>query len=536
MPSYFEQLQNHARQRPGAIAIHHDRGRAEAARTTTWAELAERAQAFASIFANVQAKAPIVPMLMDRSANCITAMMGALAASRAFCCLNKKLRAPQLAKIFDVLKPQAALVDPGGLALLSDVCNVEAVAGSTWWLIAEAPLSPAQETSLQRLAGTLRIEQWSSGSSNPVPSPASDASAPGACLFTSGSTGTPKGVLISAADLQDRAQAEADWFGLTRDDVLLNILPFSFDVGLNQLLSAIVSGCGLAILDSWLPPDILRAAATYKVTGISAVPAIWQDMLAAGMKFDTDQAHKSLRYITVSGGDLPTAQLDQLPQIAGSAGIFKTYGQSEAFRATSLRPEEFADRKRSVGRPFTSVRVYVVREDLTSCAPLEPGQIIHSGLGLMLGYADGRDSEDKLRPNPFFGPADSSRMCVFTGDMGYFDEAGYLYVNGRGDGMLKIAGNRVYPREIVEQLLKIENIEQAEVIGTATVMGATRLLALVVPAKGAQLVPAQLKRSAARLLPSFMLPHDFIVLPEMPRTASGKVDRPALVELAAQSS
>jgi acyl-CoA synthetase (AMP-forming)/AMP-acid ligase II len=338
-------------------------------------------------------------------------------------------------------------------------------------------------------------------------------------------------VLISKTDLLNRARAEVDWFGLRPDDVLLNILPFSFDVGLNQLFSAMISGCSLAILDSWLPPDILRAAASYKVSGISAVPAIWQDMLAAGMKFDTNLAHQSLRYITVSGGDMPPSQLELLPQMAGSAGIFKTYGQSEAFRATSLRPEEFAAQKRSVGKPFTGVRVYVVREDNSLCAPLEQGQIIHSGLGLMQGYADSRDPENKLRPNPFFGPSDPSRMCIYTGDAGYFDEAGYLYVTGRRDGMLKIAGNRVYPQEIVEQLLKIENVSQAEVIATNSAQGTTHLVGIVVANNGATLQPMQLKRSAARLLPSFMAPQDFIVLREMPRTASGKIDRLALMEV-----
>src|SRR5207244_10114403 len=109
-------------------------------------------------------------------------------------------------------------------------------------------------------------------------------------------------------------------------------------------------------------------------------------------------------YITVSGGDMPAAQLAKLPHMAPNVGIIKTYGQTEAFRATYLRPDEFADRPRSVGRPFPGTRVYVVRADNSVCHSNEEGEIVHTGLGLMLGYLDGQDSQAKLRSNPFRGP------------------------------------------------------------------------------------------------------------------------------------
>ena len=109
----------------------------------------------------------------------------------------------------------------------------------------------------------------------------------GCCLFTSGSTGKPKGVLIGERDLTARAWAEAQWYQLNEQDVLLNILPFSFDVGLNQVLSAMCVGCSLVLLNSWLPADILDAVSERQVTGISAVPSIWSDFLKANLRFDT---------------------------------------------------------------------------------------------------------------------------------------------------------------------------------------------------------------------------------------------------------
>ena len=82
---------------------------------------------------------------------------------------------------------------------------------------------------------------------------------------------------------------------------------------------------------------------------------------------------------------------------------------------------------------------------------MEEGEVVHTGLGTMDGYLDG-DNHEKLRPNPFRGPRDSNALAVFTGDYGYLDHDGYLFLRGRRDAMVKIAGNRVYPREIVEQL------------------------------------------------------------------------------------
>jgi len=339
--------------------------------------------------------------------------------------------------------------------------------------------------------------------------------------------------------LRARAAAEVDWFGLVPQDVLLSVLPFSFDVGLNQLLSALLSGCSLVLMDSWLPADILRAVAQYKVTGISGVPAVWSDMLNAKMLFQTGHdasppgAHASLRYFTLSGGDLPRQLLLRLPELAPGVGIFKTYGQSEAFRAASLRPQEFAVRPTSVGRAFTGVRLYIVRPDASLCGPGEEGEIVHSGLGVMLGYL-GADAEQKqkLRPNPFSGPNDPSSLAIFTGDLGHLDAEGYLFVKGRRDAMLKVTGNRVYPREVVEQILAAGGVQEAEVVGLKTDDGTTYLVAFVVQPHGAARTSNDLRREWATRLPTYMMPRWAVALERIPRTANGKPDTPALLQQA----
>src|SRR5919197_565477 len=202
------------------------------------------------------------------------------------------------------------------------------------------------EKIVARLGAVAVVHQWEADIADlHIPEPLllpPDPLRLGCCLFTSGSTGKPKGVLIGERDLTARAWAEAQWYQLTAQDVLLNILPFSFDVGLNQVLSTLCVGCSLVLLHSWLPADILDAVSERQVTGISAVPSIWSDFLNANLRFDTRGRHASLRYMTISGGDLSRENLDRLPATLDGVGIIKTYGQTETFRSAALLPPEFA--------------------------------------------------------------------------------------------------------------------------------------------------------------------------------------------------
>ena len=421
------------------------------------------------------------------------------------------------------------VVDAQGIMAIKDGLTAGSPISRTRWIVVRgADFGPLQQRLLTQLRTVAAVEEWDEAA--PAPAlPAADipSTLPGCCLFTSGSTGVPKGVLIGHNDLYDRAAAEVEWYGLKPTDVLLNILPFSFDVGLNQLLSAVHVGCELVLLDSWFPRDIMKAVKTRQVTGISSVPSIWLDFMAKGQQFETAGAHRSLRYLTVSGGDMSKLHLDLLPGIAPGVQIFKTYGQTEAFRATSLKPPEFAARPTSVGRPFAGVQLYIVRPDGTRADPGEQGEVVHSGLGVMLGYLGGQDPQNKLRPNPFQGDADKAAHAVFTGDLGHLDAEGYLFLAGRRDDMVKITGNRVYPLEVRDQLLTVEGVLLAEVVPVKTA-DQTRLAAFVILRPEAKLEPAAIQAHLAARVPSYMVPEKIVLKSEFPRTASGKPDRPAL--------
>lgn len=538
MLNFFHQIQNHATRFPDKVALWHYKGKDNIS-AITFSELAEESRRFAmAIHQHIPQQEAVIPMYVSKSFAGIAAMLGVLGTGNVFTFLNKKLRLPQINAILDMTSAPIGLIDgTGSMSLRAELTADSVFARTPWWLLRDENFMKPHEKAIEKMCelGTHIEDCPTSTHVGTLPTLSEDTTRKGCCLFTSGSTGTPKGVLIAEADLRARALAEIEWFGLQPDDVLLSILPFSFDVGLNQLLTALSIGCSLVLLDSWLPADILNATAKLKVTGISSVPAIWLDMLNTDMVFDTANEHASLRYLTVSGGDLSLQHLSQLPQLAPNVGIFKTYGQTEAFRTASLRPEEFSNKSQSVGRPFQGVKFYVVREDNSCCEANEVGEVVHTGLGIMLGYLDGNDAQQKLRPNPFKQTDADMSMAIFTGDLGYIDEEGFLFLKGRRDTMLKISGNRVYPREIVSQLLALPSVQEAEVVGIKVDDDTTLIAFIVLVTATDEISPAQIQRQLANRVPSYMVPQMIHFLQAIPRTANGKTDYPTLINHAQQS-
>lgn len=549
--AWLEVVEEHARVRGEKIAVS-SRLANGAYAEFTFAQLSEQVQTFASLFERETEVGAIIPMCLSRGHDAVAAIFGALVSGRAFCCVNPKLRAPQIEHIVAATGAACSLIDESGLlAIRGDMPPDSALFAPTWWLRDDLPLGRLARNSYQNLSDAGCVAKFGSrGRSRALTIPGhpalgvstrhasrasrSRAQAVGACLFTSGSTGRPKGVLVGSRDLFQRAQAEVEWYGLTERDVLLNVLPFSFDVGLNQLLSAFLVGAELVVLESWFPQDILKTTEQRNVTGISGVPSIWSDLMRDGACFDRRAAHRHLRYITVSGGDLALAQQKRLAAAVSGAEIFKTYGQTEAFRATSLKPCDYQQKPLSVGKAFQGVHIYVVREDGTLAQPNELGEVVHSGLGVMLGYLDGEDPQCKLRDNPWRGAEDASEKVVFTGDIGFLDQDGFLHLSGRQDDLAKIQGNRVYPSEVRNHIALLPGVASVEVIVVRTA-ARTELAAFVVldaADSSSGLDAASLRMRLQREVPSYMVPELFFLRESLPRTMSGKPDR---VRLAAQA-
>ncbi len=338
-----------------------------------------------------------------------------------------------------------------------------------------------------------------------------------AILYTSGSTGLAKGVMLSQANLVLGAASVVSYLHNTAEDRLLAVLPLSFDYGLSQLTSAFTVGASVVLLDYLVPQDVVQAVVRYRITGLAAVPSLWQQLA----RLDWPMV-SHLRYLTNSGGALLVSCLHALQQALPDTRIYLMYGFTEAFRATYLPPEQLMQRPDSIGKPVPDAQLQVVNASGEPCGVDEPGELVQTGPLVAQGYwGDTTASAHTFRPLP--GPVDQV-PTAWSGDQVRQDAEGYLYFIGRRDGMIKTAGYRVSPDEIETQVQLLPGVTCAVAQGVPQA-GPGQVIVLWVQATDALSV---IREHCQQRLPNYMQPQDYILLPEMPLNPNGKPDRPAL--------
>lgn len=348
-----------------------------------------------------------------------------------------------------------------------------------------------------------------------------------AILYTSGSTGRPKGVVLSHRNLVAGARSVAEYLENRAEDRILAVLPLSFDYGLSQLTTAFLSGASAVLLDYLMPRDIVDALARERITGLAAVPPLW--IRLAGIEWP-ERARRDLRYATSSGGAMPRPALQTLRARLPGTRFFLMYGLTEAFRSTYLPPEEIDRRPDSIGKAIPNAEVTVVREDGSRCAPGEPGELVHRGALVALGYwNDPQATAERFRPAPG-QPAGLPlpEIAVWSGDTARMDEDGYLYFVGRRDEMIKTSGYRVSPGEIEEAVYATGLVAEAAALGVPHPVLGQAIVLVAMPA--APSVSTDGLTGALRpRLPAYMLPAHIALTPDpLPRNDNGKIDRRAL--------
>jgi acyl-CoA ligase (AMP-forming) (exosortase A-associated) len=348
-----------------------------------------------------------------------------------------------------------------------------------------------------------------------------------AILYTSGSTGRPKGVVLSHRNMVTGAHSVAEYLENDASDRLLAVLPFSFDYGFSQLTTAFYVGASVVLLDHLFARDVISTIAREKVTGLAAVPPLWSQL--ADLQWP-DEAKQSLRYITNSGGAMPGATLQKLRASLPNTKPFLMYGLTEAFRSTYLPPSEIDRRPGSMGKAIPNAEILVVRPDGSPCAPNEPGELVHRGSLVALGYwNDPAKTDERYKPVPNQNPGlVLTEMAVWSGDTVRKDEDGFLYFIGRRDEMIKTSGYRVSPSEIEEVIFATGLVADAAAVGVShpTLGHAIVVVAAVAP----NLKPDTdaLLNECKKQLPAFMVPARIEWRDALPRNPNGKYDRPRL--------
>jgi acyl-CoA synthetase (AMP-forming)/AMP-acid ligase II len=183
-----------------------------------------------------------------------------------------------------------------------------------------------------------------------------------AILYTSGSTGNPKGVMLSHRNLLAGSRIVRTYLEITQTDRILSILPFSFDYGLNQLLTAVEQRATVVLLTFQFGDDVVHALSEHRITGLAGVPTLWTILIRAAPSLLKTRL-PYLRYITNSGGAVPSEMVRQLRELLPNTRIFLMYGLTEAFRSTYLPPEEIDRRPTSIGKAIPECEVFAVTAD-----------------------------------------------------------------------------------------------------------------------------------------------------------------------------
>lgn len=348
-----------------------------------------------------------------------------------------------------------------------------------------------------------------------------------AIIYTSGSTGKPKGVMLTHYNIRVGAISVSSYLGLDASDRLLSVLPYSFDAGLNQLTTMLLMGGVVVHQAVTMPAEVVRTAQKHAVTGIAGVPPLWS--MVVRYLADAKVPLPALRRVTNTGGKITPDILDLMPQVFPGVDIYLMYGLTEAFRSTYLPPSRFHDKKGSIGRAVPHADIHVVKPGEGLAGPGEQGELVHAGPLVSMGYWERPEATaERIRPCKELAHLIGDSPVVWSGDLVRVDEDGDLWFVGRMDDMIKTMGFRLSPTEVEDAAARTGLVVEAVAFAVDhPEMGQAVQLACVLK----EAVDANALRAACRKgMAPYMIPLNFHAWPgAMPRTASGKLDRPAII-------
>ena len=483
----------------------------------TYAELADAVSAAAAgLRARGLGRHDRVAVYLPKSLETVAAMFGASAAGGSFVPVNPVLKAEQVGHILRnsgarVLVTSGARLQAVGSAL--DDCP-----GLTHVILTDGD-GPAMPPGV-------RCEPWSAlvaGGQDVPPHRCIDGDMV-AIFYTSGSTGLPKGVVLSHRNMVAGATSVASYLGNTREDRILSLLPLSFDAGFSQLTTGFHAGACVVLLDYLLAGDVVRVVRDQAITGITGVPPLWSQLADATWPAGSTA---TVRYFATTGGVMPRPVLDKLRAAFPAASPFLMYGLTEAFRSTYLPPEEVDRRPDSIGRAIPNAEILVLRPDGTPCDPGEPGELVHRGALVSLGYwQNPAATAERFKPVPgSLATGGQPELAVWSGDTVVRDEEGFLYFRGRRDEMIKSSGYRVSPTEIEDSLMQSGLVTEIVAVGVPDERLGQAVVVVAVAAEGGGSDPSPLLNFAREKLPAYMVPQRVVWRTGLPRNPNGKFDR-----------
>ncbi len=321
-------------------------------------------------------------------------------------------------------------------------------------------------------------------------------------IYTSGTTGRPKGAMLTYGNFWASAAASAFNLGVTPADRWLACMPLFHVGGLSIVLRSAIYGTTVVLQPGFDERVVVKALHEQSVTHISVVASMLQRML----EVDGRPSPPSLRVVLAGGGPVPMTLLERA--LGRGFPVIQTYGLTEAAsQVATLSPADAVTHTGSAGKPLVATQLRV------DAPPGEPGEILVSGPTVTPGYFR----------NEAATVAAIQEGWLRTGDIGRLDEDGFLFVLDRRDDLIVSGGENVYPAEVENILLAFPGVQEAAVVGIPDEhWGQLVAAALVVDSTFAE--PA-LTAYLAQHLAGYKRPRQLQLVPELPKTASGKIQR-----------
>lgn len=331
-------------------------------------------------------------------------------------------------------------------------------------------------------------------------------------LFTSGTTGEPKAVRLTLGNLVASATASAFRLGTSPADSWLCCLPTYHMGGLAPILRTVLYGTTLVVQQSFDTTEMAAVLEEYGITDVSLVPTQLHRLLESGW-----DPPSSLDTVLLGGAPASAELLDRAR--ARDVPVYPTYGLTEtASQVATATPTEVDSHPETVGHPLLFTEITIVDERGEPAESGETGELVVDGPTVTPGYLDDAKTAEA------FG-----EYGLYTGDVGYRDDDGKLWILGRGDDMILTGGENVDPTEVAGTLRSHSAITDAAVVGLADEEWGERVGALVVSADDS-LTKTDVETYARERLASYKVPKTIEFVPELPRTASGTVDRETIRE------
>jgi len=340
-----------------------------------------------------------------------------------------------------------------------------------------------------------------------------------AIVYTSGTTGRPKGAELTHIQLYMNSDIPGRLFQVRSDDVVITVLPLFHVFGMSSIMNVCVRfGCTMSLVPRFDPAAVLTAIEQHRATIFEGVPAMFIALLNYPGLDSYDVS--SLR-VAISGGDsIPGPVLDAFEKHFGLI-ILEGYGMTETASTTTFNVSETDRRAYSVGKPIwgTETQVWDSEGHPRPAGRDQVGEVVTRGLHVMKGYLN----DPQATAEAFTGD------WLHSGDLGYFDEDGYLFIVGRKKELIIRGGYNVYPREIEDVLHSHPGVAEAAVVGVPHERLGEEVLAVIIVRAGAQVTAGELSRYCKERLAAYKYPRIFEFRDELPKNSLGKVLKDQLV-------